>query len=141
MDVNVESNLQIEVRGLDVRGRAQRHRVEGLWARVMQHEMDHLDGILICDYERQDGGDPQSYGDVSMQSKGYEATEIEVGFHPDGYRIDKTASAMNRYTKWEIHEGDQWSHPKPVCFDELPASGWFKTNRFDWDEADGRTLI
>jgi len=28
--------------------------------------------------------------------------EIEIGFHPDGYRIDKTASAMNRYTKWDI---------------------------------------
>ena len=66
-----------------------------------------------------------------------EATEIEVGFHPDGYRIDKTASAMNRYTKWEIHSGDRWAHPAPVCFDSLPVSGWFKTDGFDWDETDG----
>ena len=26
--------------------------------------------------------------------------QVTVGFHPDGYRIDKTALPMNRYTKW-----------------------------------------
>ena len=72
-----------------------------------------------------------------MQSTGYKAMEIELGFHPDGYRIDKTAAPMNRYTKWEIRSGDRWTHPTPVCFDSLPASGWFKTDGFDWDEADG----
>lgn len=29
----------------------------------------------------------------------FDATEIDVGFHPGGYRIDKTAAPMNRYTK------------------------------------------
>jgi peptide deformylase len=58
-DVNVKRNSQIEVHGFDVHGRAHRHRVEGLWARVIQHEIDHLDGILICDYgKKQDGADP-----------------------------------------------------------------------------------
>lgn len=58
VDVNVQRKSQIEVQGFDVHGCAQRHRVQGLWARVMQHEMDHLDGILICDYEKkQDGAD------------------------------------------------------------------------------------
>jgi hypothetical protein len=28
----------------------------------------------------------------------FKATEITIGFHQDGYRIDKTASPMNRYT-------------------------------------------
>jgi hypothetical protein len=23
----------------------------GLWARVVQHELDHLNGVLICDYQ------------------------------------------------------------------------------------------
>jgi peptide deformylase len=47
--VDVQRDWQIEVQGFDARGRRQKHRVEGLWARVMQHETDHLDGILICD--------------------------------------------------------------------------------------------
>ena len=51
VDVNVTRNAQIEVQGFDVRGRSQNHRLEGLWARVIQHEIDHLDGILICDYQ------------------------------------------------------------------------------------------
>jgi len=50
--VDVERNWQIEVQGFDVQGCRQKHRVEGLWARVMQHEIDHLDGILICDHKK-----------------------------------------------------------------------------------------
>jgi len=64
----------------------------------------------------------------------FSATEIKVGFHPAGYRIDKTASPMNRYTKWEILQGDQWRNPKPVCFDSLPQQGWFAKDKFDWDK-------
>ena len=63
-----------------------------------------------------------------------EAKQISVGFHPDGYRIDKTASAMNRYTKWHTEPGDRWSNPEPVCFDSLPQQGWFAVDKFDWDE-------
>lgn len=57
VQVNVERSLQIEVQGFDVHGRAQRQRVEGLWARVMQHEMDHLDGVLISDHQEKDAAD------------------------------------------------------------------------------------
>jgi peptide deformylase len=58
VDVNIQRNSQIEVQGFDVHGCTQRYHVEGLWARVVQHEIDHLDVILICDYEkRQDGAD------------------------------------------------------------------------------------
>jgi peptide deformylase len=49
VQVEVERNRQVEVQGYDAQGRKQRHCVEGLWARVMQHEIDHLDGVLICD--------------------------------------------------------------------------------------------
>jgi len=65
-----------------------------------------------------------------------DATEIEVGFHPAGYRIDKTASAMNRYTKWNVAPGKGWCDPKPVCFDSLPQEGWFTIDKFDWDKID-----
>lgn len=62
------------------------------------------------------------------------ANEIEIGYHPDGYRIDKTASPMNRYTQWEVSPEDRWSAPEPVCFDSLPQEGWLKVERFNWEE-------
>jgi len=61
------------------------------------------------------------------------ARDVIVGFHPAGYMIDKTASAMNRYTKWDIPADGHWCNPKPVCFDSLPEQGWLKKDKFDWD--------
>ncbi len=52
VQVNVARNQEIEIQGYDSRGRKRKHRVQGLWARVMQHEIDHLDGVLICDHEK-----------------------------------------------------------------------------------------
>lgn len=40
---------QIVVRSLDRRGRPQEHALAGFPARVVQHETDHLDGILFID--------------------------------------------------------------------------------------------
>jgi hypothetical protein len=71
-----------------------------------------------------------------MMEQTFKNTEISVGFHPNGYRIDKTASPMNRYTRWKISPGNRWSNPEPVCFDALPAEGWFAKDRFDWDKSD-----
>jgi len=64
----------------------------------------------------------------------FEAAEIDVGFHPDGYRIDKTTSPMNRYTKWEVLPGNRWTHSTPVCFLSLPQKGWIKKDKFDWNK-------
>jgi hypothetical protein len=60
------------------------------------------------------------------------ARDVNVGFHPTGYRIDKTAAPMNRYTKWDIIES-HWCNPKPVCFDSLPEKGWLAVDKFDWN--------
>ena len=57
----------------------------------------------------------------------FKATEINIGFHPAGYRIDKTVSPMNLYTKWQISDDDRWHNPEPVDFDALPEDGRFKT--------------
>jgi hypothetical protein len=65
-----------------------------------------------------------------------QAKDVTVGFHPDGYRIDKTASPMNRYTKWDILHDNQWCNSKPVCFDSLPQSGWIAVDKYDWDAKD-----
>jgi len=58
--------------------------------------------------------------------KTYPANEIVTGYHPDGFRIDKTAPAMDRYTKWKVNTDGEWSDPVPVCFHCLPKNGWYK---------------
>jgi hypothetical protein len=56
----------------------------------------------------------------------FRANDIDVGYHPSGYKIDKTAAPMDRYTKWEIGSDDVWRNSVPVCFDSMPADGWMK---------------
>jgi peptide deformylase len=47
--VDVERPLHARLRGLDVAGEPMRLEASGLEARVLQHELDHLDGVLILD--------------------------------------------------------------------------------------------
>lgn len=47
--VNVARSERVRVRGLDLDGKEVIIEAEGLKARVLQHEVDHLDGILILD--------------------------------------------------------------------------------------------
>jgi len=47
--VEVERPVHVRVRGLDERGDALTIEASGLEARVIQHEIDHLDGVLILD--------------------------------------------------------------------------------------------
>jgi peptide deformylase len=47
--VEVERPAQVKVRAQDERGQELRVEAEGLPARVIQHEIDHLDGVLILD--------------------------------------------------------------------------------------------
>jgi peptide deformylase len=49
VQVDVERPLHVRVRGQDERGDERRIEASGLEARVIQHEMDHLDGVLILD--------------------------------------------------------------------------------------------
>lgn len=49
--IDVERNFRIEVKGQNYSGREVEFEAEGLMARVLQHEIDHLSGRLICDYE------------------------------------------------------------------------------------------
>jgi len=50
LQVEVRRARDIEVIFQDVNGREHSMRGKGLWARVVQHEVDHLDGRLIVDY-------------------------------------------------------------------------------------------
>ena len=50
-DVIVEVNraIQIEIKAVDLNGKDIRYETSGLLARALQHEMDHLNGILFWD--------------------------------------------------------------------------------------------
>ena len=48
--VSVKRSTRITVEGLDRYGKKVRVEAKGLLARVIQHEVDHLNGILIVDY-------------------------------------------------------------------------------------------
>ena len=64
------------------------------------------------------------------------AEEVTAGYHPLGYSIDKTASPMNRYTKWKIDSDGIWMKPKPVCFHTLPEDGWVRVDKFEWEDSE-----
>ncbi len=46
---NIRRATLVVVKGQDVRGKPIKVRAEGWFARVLQHEIDHLDGILFLD--------------------------------------------------------------------------------------------
>lgn len=49
VSVAVDRAIAVALRGLDARGKALTFEATGLLARVIQHEVDHLHGILIID--------------------------------------------------------------------------------------------
>jgi peptide deformylase len=51
VQVNVRRPERIRVTGYDQHGQRRSFGAVGLWARVIQHELDHLNGVLICDYK------------------------------------------------------------------------------------------
>ena len=50
----VERSVAVTVEGLDEAGEPTRLEAEGLLARVCQHEIDHLDGVLFIDHLPED---------------------------------------------------------------------------------------
>lgn len=51
--VSVPRHLSITVSYLDGKGKAQERKLRGFDARVVQHEVDHLEGVLIVDYQKE----------------------------------------------------------------------------------------
>lgn len=50
VQVNVRRPERVRITGYDLHGQRRSFGAAGLWARVIQHELDHLNGVLICDY-------------------------------------------------------------------------------------------
>jgi len=72
----VARHEQVVVKGLDEKGKTVRHKVEGYLARVFQHEIDHLDGILYTDRLT----DPGTFQPVEVGQE--EAFEMEAASEP-----------------------------------------------------------
>jgi peptide deformylase len=51
VQANVRRPERIRVTGYDLHGQRHGFGAAGLWARVIQHELDHLNGVLICDFD------------------------------------------------------------------------------------------
>jgi peptide deformylase len=49
LQIPVERSLKLALSGLDAQGQPVRVEAEGFEARVLQHEVDHLNGVLIID--------------------------------------------------------------------------------------------
>lgn len=47
--INVKRKAKVKVKALDASGKKQIIRAKGLLARAIQHEIDHLDGVLFID--------------------------------------------------------------------------------------------
>lgn len=45
----VERPIKVKVQARDIEGKKVKIKADGLFARVLQHEIDHLDGILVID--------------------------------------------------------------------------------------------
>jgi len=50
----VERFTEVTIRFLDAKGRENTLKLKGFNARIVQHEMDHLDGILFTDHVKQE---------------------------------------------------------------------------------------
>lgn len=85
MRVNVTRNDRIYIVGLDSHGRRRQYELTGLWARVVQHEMDHLKGVLISDY-----GD-----NVNMEQREKGCDNSDSSDEP-GRAIDESQEDYNR---------------------------------------------
>jgi len=49
ISIPIERPVKITVQGLDINGQLIKIKAKGLLARIIQHEIDHLSGILIVD--------------------------------------------------------------------------------------------
>jgi peptide deformylase len=47
--IPVERSVHVVLEGIDAKGKPVRYDLDGYEARVVQHETDHLDGVLIID--------------------------------------------------------------------------------------------
>lgn len=51
VQVDVRRSKTIFLVAYNPKGQKIKFKLTGFWAQVVQHELDHLNGVLICDYK------------------------------------------------------------------------------------------
>ena len=77
----------VVVRGLDVHGKPQRLRAYDYLARIFQHEIDHLEGVLFIDRV----SDPSKIHRIGDEAGGPEAGGPEAGDQEAGDGKERSA--------------------------------------------------
>ena len=81
---NVPRALAVTVKARDPKGKEIRVKAEGWWARILQHEIDHLNGVLYIDYI-----DPKDVRPVSEDEIVNEGEVLERDSSGKGEHIEK----------------------------------------------------
>ncbi|MBN1180568.1 MAG: peptide deformylase [Anaerolineae bacterium] len=76
---DVPRHAYVTVKALDMRGKKVRVRAEGYLARVLQHEIDHLDGVLFID---------RASATWQVTEGEEEAAEVEAASRRNGGAVD-----------------------------------------------------
>lgn len=63
---HVPRHSRVRVKGLDINGKEVRYKADGFLARVMQHEIDHTNGMVFVDRIKDD---PQAFFELNGEGK------------------------------------------------------------------------
>ncbi|MBI2900263.1 MAG: peptide deformylase [Planctomycetes bacterium] len=83
IDALIRRSESLAVEVTDLEGRRQRFEATGLWSKLFQHEIDHLDGILILD----------KMSPADLKQWAYRLKELEDDFRKNVRREHKPAEA------------------------------------------------
>ena len=67
--VDIQRHQDITLTGVNIEGEEIKMDIKGLLARVVQHEIDHLNGKLIIDYEESQNSDRKSWIKSQIETK------------------------------------------------------------------------
>jgi peptide deformylase len=87
---NVPRAAAITVKGRNPKGKEIRVKAEGWFARILQHEIDHLDGVLYIDHIRPEDVREVTEDDIESESEGGPVDQPEAGRGKDGKGAKKT---------------------------------------------------
>ncbi|GEM_PF-71916 len=79
---NVPRATAVTVKGRNPKGKEIRVKAEGWFARILQHEIDHLDGILYIDHIRPE--DVREVTEEDIESEGGPVDQPDAGHGKDG---------------------------------------------------------
>ncbi|HEV2235068.1 MAG TPA: peptide deformylase [Ktedonobacterales bacterium] len=96
---NIRRARRVTVKGRDPKGREIRVHAEGWFARVLQHEVDHLDGILFTDrLDKPEDLREVSEEEAMAEAEGQPAPGAEAGAHERRVPRQRTANAQQQAT-------------------------------------------